>query len=60
MIPARASIRELAKGLRSKQFSAVELTKQCLDAVKQDPLNAFITVNDAALEEARLADQRIG
>ena len=59
MNPTAASISELAKGLRSKQYSAVELIKQSLDAAKQDSLNVFITVNDAALEAARRADKRI-
>ncbi len=55
------SIIELAKGLRSKAFSSVELTQSFLNRIKKhEHLNCFITViADAALESAKQADAGI-
>jgi len=55
------TIAELAKGLRSGEFSSVELTKAFLDRIKQHgSLNAYITVTeDLALQEAKAADERL-
>lgn len=56
------TIKEAVEGLRSKKFSAVDLTKSCLSRIKErnSEINAFITVcEESALEEARLADERI-
>ncbi len=52
---------ELAAGLRSKQFSSVELTRFFLDRIKGFPkLNAYITLSEqTALEQAAQADQVI-
>ncbi len=54
------SISELAAGLRSKQFSSVELTKFFLERIKKfdSKLNSLITVtNDQALVAAENADK---
>ncbi|KKP38675.1 MAG: glutamyl-tRNA(Gln) amidotransferase subunit A, aspartyl-tRNA(Asn)/glutamyl-tRNA (Gln) amidotransferase subunit A [Candidatus Peregrinibacteria bacterium GW2011_GWF2_33_10] len=54
------TITQAAKGLRNKQFSAVELTKVCLDQIEKrnKDVNAFITVcQDSALKEAEEADK---
>lgn len=54
------TIAELAKGLRDKQFSSVELTQHYLNRIKQynPQLNAFITVTEeVALQKAQEADQ---
>lgn len=56
------TIKEAREGLRSKKFSSVELTKACLDRIKEiEPrLNAFVTVSEeGALERARKADEQI-
>ena len=56
------SISELAAGLRSGEYSSVELTRYFLDRIKDydGQLNSFITVcEEQALEQARLADERI-
>ena len=55
------TIAELAKGLRSGEFSSVELTKAFLARIKQHgSLNAYITVTeDLALQEAKAADARL-
>lgn len=56
------NITQAAAGLRQKEFSAVELTRACLERVKErnDALNAFISVcEDHALAEARVADKMI-
>ncbi len=53
------TIKEAQEGLRSKKFTAVELTQACLDRIKErnKDINAFITFCEAsALEEARIAD----
>jgi len=55
------TIAELAKGLRSGEFSSVELTKAFLARIKQHNfLNTYITVTeDLALQEAKAADARL-
>ncbi|MGZ5576745.1 MAG: Asp-tRNA(Asn)/Glu-tRNA(Gln) amidotransferase subunit GatA [Methylobacter sp.] len=55
------TIAELAKGLRSGEFSSVELTKAFLARIRQhNSLNAYITVTeDLALQEAKAADARL-
>lgn len=53
------TIPEAVKGLESKQFSAVELTKDCLEQIKSTDgnLNAFITVDEqGSLDAAKAAD----
>jgi aspartyl-tRNA(Asn)/glutamyl-tRNA(Gln) amidotransferase subunit A len=56
------SLRQLADGLRKKQFSSQELTKHFLDRIAAlDPkLNSFITVTpEIALEQAKAADRSL-
>jgi aspartyl-tRNA(Asn)/glutamyl-tRNA(Gln) amidotransferase subunit A len=56
------TIEEAHKGLVNKDFTSVDLTKACLDAIreKDEKLNAFITVTeDAAFEAAEAADKKI-
>ncbi|MFZ2452785.1 MAG: Asp-tRNA(Asn)/Glu-tRNA(Gln) amidotransferase subunit GatA [Methylovulum miyakonense] len=55
------TINQLAQGLRSGEFSSVELTQHFLQRIRQhEPLNAFITVTEGqALQAAQAADQRI-
>lgn len=55
------SIRELAQGLSSREYSSVELTTHFLSRVKQHAdLNAFITVTEEqALKAAAEADARL-
>lgn len=55
----KKNLSELAAGLRSKEFSSVEVTQFFLDRIDQHPdLNAFITVCAAsALQQAQAADQ---
>jgi len=55
------TINQLAQGLRSGEFSSVELTQHFLQRIKQhESLNAFITVTEElALQAAQAADQRI-
>lgn len=53
------TLSELAKGLRAKQFSSVEVTQHFLNRISQfnGELNAFITVtSDIALKQAAVAD----
>ena len=55
------TLTELAAGLRSKDFSSVELTQAFLARIQRhDALNAFISVcEEQALTQARAADQRL-
>ncbi|MDO9105867.1 MAG: Asp-tRNA(Asn)/Glu-tRNA(Gln) amidotransferase subunit GatA [Methylovulum sp.] len=55
------TIKELAQGLRSREFSSVELTRHFLARTEQHKdLNAFVTVTeDLALQAAEAADVRI-
>lgn len=55
------TLSELAAGLRSQQFSSVELTQAFLSRIRQhQELNAFISVcEDSALQQAHAADQLI-
>lgn len=55
------TLSELAAGLRSKEFSSVELTQAFLNRIRQhQDLNAFITVSEeGALQQAQAADQRL-
>lgn len=56
------TITQARVGLDKKEFSALDLTKACLDRIKKrnTVINAFITVSEKeALLEAKLADERI-
>ena len=58
----RKNLTELAKGLRAREFSSVELTRACLERVDRldEQLNCFITVTgEQALEQAQAADARL-
>lgn len=56
------TIKQAHEGLKSKQFTSVELTQACLQRIKErnSEINAFITVcENEALESAKKADQMI-
>ncbi len=55
------TIAELSKGLRSGEYSSVELTQTFLQRIKQyKDLNCFITVSEEqALENAKTADSKL-
>ncbi len=55
------SIAELARLLRRRELSSVELTRHCLEAAQQQQhLNCFITLTpELALDQARAADLRL-
>lgn len=56
------TIVEAARALREKRTTSVELTRQCLDRIKelQPKLNAFVTVlEDRALEQAAVRDAEL-
>jgi aspartyl-tRNA(Asn)/glutamyl-tRNA(Gln) amidotransferase subunit A len=57
-----ATIDELARGLRAKRFSSVELARDALERIArtQSAINAFISIDDeGALAAARAADETI-
>lgn len=56
------TIKEAAEGLKNKKFSAVDITRACLNRIKKrnGEINAFITVAEKeALESAAKADAMI-
>ncbi len=55
------TIAHLAPRLRRGEISPVELTRACLERIERlnPTLNAFITVGDSALAEARMAEEEI-
>ena len=58
----KLTLKEAKDGLRSKKFSSVELTKSCLEQIKntEDKINAFVTITEKeALEQANKADMKI-
>ncbi len=57
----KKSLSELAKDLRDKKYSSIELTQYYLDRIKNNSdLNCFITVaEEMALEQAKSADSRL-
>ncbi len=56
------NILEASNGLRNKEFSSVELTRACLDKIKNtdDKIKSFITLTpDLAIKQAEEADKKI-
>lgn len=54
------SIKGLREGFKKKQFSSEWVVKDCLKDIKDDKLNAFITVCDKeAVKKAKEADKKI-
>ncbi len=55
------TITELAKALRAKEFSSVELTQAYLERIKQHAeINSYITVTEEqALAAAKIADEKL-
>lgn len=55
------TIKEASEGLENKDFSAEELTKDCLSQIdnRNNEINAFISINSKAVEEAKCADKII-
>ncbi len=53
------TIKESLDGLKSKKYSSAELTKACLDQIEKhnSSINAFITVNKSAIDDAKKADE---
>jgi len=54
----KTSLKEIRDGIRAKKFSSAEVTKAYLGQIEKwnGKLNAYITVNDKALEAANRAD----
>lgn len=53
------TIKEALEGLKEKKFTSVQLTQACLDQIEQlnPKVNAFITVSESTLEEAKRTDE---
>ncbi len=54
------TLTEALEALKTKKISSVELTKDCINRIDQtEPLlNAFVTLNEQALEAAKNADEK--
>lgn len=54
------TIRQAVDGLKGRKFSSVELTQSCLNQIeKLNPeLNAFLTINDQVISDAKKADEQ--
>lgn len=58
----KLNIKQAREGLKNKDFSSVELTKACLDRIKEtdEKLNVFVTLTETeALKRAEEADKLI-
>lgn len=58
----KLTLKEATEGLQAKEFSSVELTKDCLDRIKEtdEKLHTLVTLTESvALEDARRADELI-
>lgn len=58
----KLTIRQAARGLRAKQFSSVDITTACLDAIREKnrDMHAFLEIfEDDALDAARRADDML-
>lgn len=58
MKPNQLTLRQAVSQLQSKKISSVELVQACLDRIEttDSQLNAFVSVNPQAIEEAKHAD----
>ena len=58
----KLTITQASNGLRKKEFSSVELTRACLDRIKNtdDEIKSFITLTeDLAIKQAKEADKKL-
>jgi aspartyl-tRNA(Asn)/glutamyl-tRNA(Gln) amidotransferase subunit A len=55
----KLNIDSIQDAFKVNKFSSEELTKAYLDNIKKDDLNAFISINDKAIDEAKAADKKI-
>jgi aspartyl-tRNA(Asn)/glutamyl-tRNA(Gln) amidotransferase subunit A len=62
VIPHHATVAEIGRGLRAREYSSVEITRHFLGRIDHAnaSLNAFVTVTpERAMADARRADERI-
>jgi aspartyl-tRNA(Asn)/glutamyl-tRNA(Gln) amidotransferase subunit A len=62
MIPHHATVAEIGRGLRAREYSSVEITRHFLGRIDQGnaSLNAFVTITpERAMADARRADERL-
>lgn len=55
----KLNIDKIAQSFKKGEYSSVELTKEYLDKIAKDDTNAFISINNRALDEAKAADKKI-
>lgn len=56
----KLTLTQAQEGLRSRKFTSVQLVQACLDQIKKlnPKINAFLAINEKALDEAKKADVR--
>lgn len=52
---------DIANGIKNREYTSSEVTRAFLDSIesKNKELNAFITINETALSDAKLIDEKI-
>lgn len=55
----KLNIDQIHSAFKQKLFSSQELTKAYLERIKKDDTNVFISINEKALDVAKMADQKI-
>lgn len=55
----KLDIEKINQGYQKKEFSVAELTGVFLDRIKKDKTNAFISINEQAVAQARQLDQKL-
>lgn len=53
------TIESLQQKLSEGETTSVELTEQCLSRVEEDDTNAFVSIYDDAIEQAKVADKHL-
>jgi len=56
----KLTIDKIQAAYKAGDYSCLELTKEYLKAIHADETNAFISINDHVLDEAKQADQLLG
>src|SRR6476661_1889536 len=57
----KTSLKELRDGIKAKKFSSAEVTQKYLGQIEKwnSKINAYITVNDKAVDAAKKVDERL-
>ncbi len=59
MIRNNLTIKEIHSGLEKKEFSCYEIVSHYLKKAKHDRVDAFLSINNGAIEKAKMVDNKI-